>query len=80
MVAHACYPHNSFIYCCLSTQEAEASQASLGYKVRHCLKKFKVARYQWLTLVILATWEAETRRIMIQGQSRQIVCEIPSPK
>jgi hypothetical protein len=29
---------------------------------------------------ILATWEAEIRRVMVQGQSGQIVHETPSPK
>jgi hypothetical protein len=29
--------------------------------------------------VILATWETEIKRIMVQGQPRQIVLEIPSP-
>jgi hypothetical protein len=30
--------------------------------------------------VILATWEAEIRRITVQGQLGQIILEIPSPK
>jgi hypothetical protein len=30
--------------------------------------------------VILATWEAEIGRIAVQGQSRQVVYEIPSLK
>jgi hypothetical protein len=30
--------------------------------------------------VILATWEAENRRIMVEDQVRQIVHEIPSPQ
>jgi hypothetical protein len=34
----------------------------------------------WLTLVTLATWEAEIRRISVQGQTRQIVYKTPSPK
>jgi hypothetical protein len=29
------------------------------------------ARFQWLTPVILATWEAEIERIIVQSQSRQ---------
>jgi hypothetical protein len=32
-------------------------------------------RCQWLTLVILATQEAESRRILVRSQPRQIVCE-----
>jgi hypothetical protein len=35
-------------------------------------------RYQWFTLVILATQKAETRRIMARSQSEQIVQETPS--
>jgi hypothetical protein len=38
------------------------------------------AGHQWLTPVILATWEAEIRRITVQGQSRQIVCKTPISK
>jgi hypothetical protein len=30
--------------------------------------------------VILASWEAEIRRIAVSGQPRQIVLETPSPK
>jgi hypothetical protein len=32
----------------------------------------------WLTPVILATWEAEIRRMLVPGQPRQKVKEIPS--
>jgi hypothetical protein len=35
---------------------------------------------QWLTAVILPTWEAEIGRIIVQGQSQQKVPETPSPK
>jgi hypothetical protein len=34
----------------------------------------------WLTAVILATWEAEIRRITIRGQLGQTVHKIPSPE
>jgi hypothetical protein len=33
------------------------------------------AGHQWLPPIILATQEAEIRRIMVQSQPRQIVCE-----
>jgi hypothetical protein len=38
------------------------------------------AKCQWLMLVILPTWEAEIRRISVQGQPGQRVLQIPSPK
>jgi hypothetical protein len=41
------------------------------------IKKLGKSRWQWL---ILATWEADIRRIMVQGQPRQMVQETPSPK
>jgi hypothetical protein len=34
----------------------------------------------WGISVMPATWEAEIRRIMVQGQTRQIVCYMPFPK
>jgi hypothetical protein len=43
-------------------------------------KKMVWARYWWFTPVILATWEVEIRRNTVQGQPRQIVHKIPSPK
>jgi hypothetical protein len=45
-----------------------------------CLKYLTIARHQWLTPVILATQEAEIRRIMIQSQARQIVLKTLSQK
>jgi hypothetical protein len=39
-----------------------------------------VTAYLWLTPIILATKEAEIRRITAQDQSRQIVLETLSPK
>jgi hypothetical protein len=43
-------------------------------------KRPKPAGYWWFTPLILAVWEAEIGRIMIQGQSRQIVHENLSSK
>jgi hypothetical protein len=37
-------------------------------------------RHWWLMPIILTTWEAEIRRITIQGQLRQIVQESPISK
>jgi hypothetical protein len=34
----------------------------------------------WLTPIILTTWEADIRRIVVQDQLRQIVCKAPSLK
>jgi hypothetical protein len=39
-----------------------------------------LARCRWLTPAVLVIWEAEIRRIEVQGQPRQIVLEIPFPK
>jgi hypothetical protein len=44
------------------------------------IKTLQQAERWWLTLKILATWEAEVRKIMVQGQSREIVPETSSPK
>jgi hypothetical protein len=35
---------------------------------------------QWLRPVILVTWEAEIRRITVQGQPRKIGHKSPCPK
>jgi hypothetical protein len=43
-------------------------------------KVWCIARYWWLTPVILAIWEAEIWRIAIGGQRWQMVHGIPSPK
>jgi hypothetical protein len=40
----------------------------------------KQAGLQWLTPIILVTWETEIRRIEVQDQPGQIVHETPSPK
>jgi hypothetical protein len=44
------------------------------------LKNYQSAGCQWLTPVILATQEAEIRRIMVGSKPEQIVLEILSPK
>jgi hypothetical protein len=37
-------------------------------------------RHHWLMPIILATQKTEIRRIAVQSQPEQIVCEIPSWK
>jgi hypothetical protein len=49
--------------------------ASQGPERRGCLH-----RRRWLTPVILAPWEAEIWRIIVQGQSGQIVHKTTSTK
>jgi hypothetical protein len=52
-------------------------------KVRACFsssKYEKTAGLWWLTPVIQVTWEVEIRRIIVPGQSKQIVPEILSQK
>jgi hypothetical protein len=48
------------------------------YKEQHIF--IFLARHQWLTPVILATQEAEIRRIIVQSQPSQIVQETLSRK
>jgi hypothetical protein len=38
-------------------------------------KNYLSAGHWWLTPVILATWEAEIGKIMVQGHPGQIICE-----
>jgi hypothetical protein len=42
-------------------------------------KKKTRAGCQWLTSIILATWETEIRKIEVRGQAGQIVFETFSP-
>jgi hypothetical protein len=43
-------------------------------------KKVVLGRCQWLTPIILATWEDEIWRIMVRGQPRQKVLKNPISK
>jgi hypothetical protein len=49
-------------------------------KAKQSNTKQKTVRCQWLTPVILATQEADIRRIMVWSQAGQIVLEISSRK
>jgi hypothetical protein len=44
------------------------------------VKKLLSPQELWLTLVMLATWEAEIRKIKVRGQPGQIVLETPISK
>jgi hypothetical protein len=55
-------------------------EASLGYRMRPCLKKLTIAGHLWLTSIILATQEAEIRRVVVRSQPKQIVQETLSRK
>jgi hypothetical protein len=62
----------------LSSLYTLVSFPSLKKVTKHLINNLKEARRQWLTPVILATWEAEIRRIMVRGQPRQKVGKTPS--
>jgi hypothetical protein len=46
----------------------------LEHAVRQIFKAEKqfIAGHQWVTPIVLATWEAEVKRIEVPGESRQI--------
>jgi hypothetical protein len=46
-------------------------ESSIHFFIRHDI----TSRLLWLTSIILATQEAEIRRIFVQSQPRQIVCK-----
>jgi hypothetical protein len=50
------------------TKENHKFKASTGYSERPSMKKMERSQVQWLTPVITAPWEAEVRRIRVQGQ------------
>jgi hypothetical protein len=52
----------------------------VSHFLNSCILKDTVARCWWLTPVILATQEAEIRRIIVQSQPRQTVHETLAQK
>jgi hypothetical protein len=58
--------------------EAKSSQTFQPKEILCTLKDYLYPGR--LTPIILATWEAETRKIVVQSQPRQILLETPSPK
>jgi hypothetical protein len=58
----------------LDTNARKEVEENISYKTH-----FLAGRW-WLTPVIPATWEADIRRIVVQGQPGKIVCKTPSPK
>jgi hypothetical protein len=50
------------------------------FKTHPSSKELFLAGHQWLTLVILATWKPEIRRISVGSQLGQIVHETPISK
>jgi hypothetical protein len=50
------------------------------YLISFKIKEKKLNGCWWLTLIILATWEAEIGKIKVRGQPKKIVLKTPSPK
>jgi hypothetical protein len=70
-----------FVY--ISMVSKLSFQAVKVFKVISLLRKIVILKSlscQWLTPVILATQEADIRRIMVQSQPRQMVRETVSQK
>jgi hypothetical protein len=63
----------------MSTLQYEILQYYLKNRLRLVVSVYCVGD-QWLTPVILATWEAKLRKISIQGQPEQVVLETLFPK
>jgi hypothetical protein len=49
------------------------SGSILGKGVRLKISVLRTTRHWWFTPIILATWEAEIKRMEVQGQSAQTI-------
>jgi hypothetical protein len=63
-----------------SLRNSQTTVFSMKLMVTFTLLKVRRAGCRWLTPVVLATQEAEIRRITVRSQPRQIVCEPLSQK
>jgi hypothetical protein len=66
-------------FCVVSSVKWSCCHLLLGSTGHTVLLNMLIAGHQWLTSVILATWEAEIGRNMGQGQPEKIVHKAPSP-